>query len=274
VEDLEEASDIEMVDGKFNRADRSDSDAESTKDSGSSDDDDETDEEDEELTRFNNLLANTLQTSKAALNGEASEESSDEDMDDEQMMALDPHLTKIFQERSKVTGKKQQRKDAKQTVVQFKSRVLDLLAIFMEKEYSSGLTLHVLLPVLRRIRAGSNQTLADKSFKLLKTYTDYRAHKAVLPKPDNLDQTWELLREIHEEANLGGGASVHSTACSLASLHLVKIVVGLDRDNYGEVVDVYAETQKKWFEDRKSGIHPVFFTQFQNWSVSARTQGK
>ncbi|KAF2661662.1 hypothetical protein K491DRAFT_673607 [Lophiostoma macrostomum CBS 122681] len=269
VEDLEEGSDVEMIEGLLQGQGQSESDDRSTEDSDSSNDgsDDETDEEDEELTRFNNLLANTLQTSKPTLNGEESEESSDEDMDDEQMMALDPHLTKIFQERSKIASKSQQRKDAKQTVVQFKSRVLDLLAIFMEKQCSSSLTLHVLLPVLRRIRAGSNQTLADKSFKLLKTYTDYRARKAALPSLENLDQTWELLRGIHEEANLGGGASVHSTACSLASLHLVKILVGSDKDTYRAVVDVYAGTQKQWFADRKSGIHPVFFNQFQNCIV-------
>jgi DNA polymerase phi len=271
-DDVEDASDVEMVDGDNNKSDSDDSDKAS---SNGSDEEDDDEEDDEELTRFNELLASTLQTSKPSLNGAAEESSDDEDMDDEQMMALDPHLTKIFQERSKISSKKQQREDAKQTVVQFKSRVLDLLSIFMEKEYSSPLTLEVLLLLLRRIRASANKQLADKSYKILKTYTDSRAHhKAPLPKPTDLDSVWETLSTIHEEAILGGGSAVHATACSNASLHVVKTLVGLDKQHYSKIVDVYAESQKKWFMDTKSALQPTLFAQFQNWSVSARQAGK
>jgi hypothetical protein len=191
------------------------------------------------------------------------------------MEALDPHLTKIFQERSKISSKKKEREDAKQTVIQFKSRVLDLLAVFMEKQYSSPLTLEVLLPLLRRVRAGGNKQLTDKSYKILKVYTDSRTHhKAPLPKPDNLDGAWTILREIHEETTVGGGSTVHATACSNASLHIAKILIGLDKANYSQVVDLYAETQKRWFADKKSTVQPTLFTQFLNWSLSVHKQGK
>jgi DNA polymerase phi len=39
-------------------------------------------------------------------------------------------------------------------------------------------------------------------------------------------------------------------------------------------VDVYAETQKQWFADKKSSLQPALFTSFQNWSLNARQQGK
>jgi DNA polymerase phi len=278
-DDEEDDSDVEMVDGEEPDSDAGSgsSDAGSDEDdSDASDDDDEDEEEDAELTQFNNMLAMTLQTSKPTVDGEAAEETSDEsDMDDDQMMALDPHLSKIFKERSKTTSKKKERADAKQNVVQFKSRVLDLLAVYMEKQYSNPLTLELLLPVLRRTRANANKQTADKAAKMLKSFFDTRTkRKAPLPKPDNVEDVWELLKGIHEEAKLGNGSKVHADACGSASLHVVKVLVGLDKGNYAGAVDIYAETQKQWFVDKKSPLQPVLFTQFQNWSLNARQQGK
>lgn len=275
-DDLGNDSDVEMIDDKS-----SEDDASSDSESGNSSDGDSTDErsgseDDAELTQFNNLLALTLQTSKPNMDGDAEEDSSDEsDMDDEQMMALDPHLSKIFTERSKTTSKKKEREDAKQNVIQFKSRVLDLLAIYLEKQYSNPLTLEILLPVLRRTRATANKQIAEKGVAMLKAFFDSRTkHKAPLPRPEEIDEVWEVLRGIHEEAKLGGGAKTHSNVCSLASLHLVKVLVGLDRANYDGVVDVYSETQKQWFMDNKSQLQADLFMQFQLWTQNARKQGK
>ncbi|KAF1848401.1 uncharacterized protein K460DRAFT_334436 [Cucurbitaria berberidis CBS 394.84] len=269
-------SDVEMIDGEPH--DSEDASASEVASGSESDevDDEESSEDDAELTQFNNLLALTLQTSKPNLDGEAPEESSDEsDMDDEQMMALDPHLSNIFRQRSKTTSKKKEREDAKQNVVQFKSRVLDLLAIYLEKQYSNPRTLNMLLPALRRTRANANKQIADKAAKMLKTFFDTRTkHKAPLPKPEEVEEVWEVLKGIHEEAKLGGGAKMHADACSSASLYVVKVLIGLDKSNYSGVVDVYAETQKQWFTDRKSPLQAVLFTQFQNWSLNSRQQGK
>ncbi|KAH7119041.1 DNA polymerase phi-domain-containing protein [Dendryphion nanum] len=272
-EDDEEASDVEMIDG----ADEGPGEADSagSSDESSSEDDDSADEEEdeEELLRFNNLLAHTLQTSKPSLGDEsASEESSEEsDMDDDQMMALDEQLAKIFKERSKISSKKKDRTDAKQAVVQFKSRVLDLLGLYMERQYSNALALQLLVPVLRLIRAGANKQLTEKSFKLLKIYTDARSHhKAPLPRPDDVDSVWEVLSAIHEEVKQGGGSALHAKASSNASLHVVKILVGLDKNNYAKVVDAYSEMQKSWFLEKKSKISPLLFTMFQSWSMSMR----
>jgi DNA polymerase phi len=267
-------SDVEMVDGEAQNEDAASEASDSSSSDSESDGSD--DEDDAELTAFDNKLAMMLQTSKPNLDGDAAEETSDEsDMDDEQMMALDPQLSKIFQQRSKATSKKKEREDAKHNVVHFKARVLDLLAIYLEKQYSNPLTLDLLLPVLRRTRANANKQTAEKASKMLKTFMDTRSkRKAPLPKPDNVDNVWELLKGIHEEAKLGGGAKVHADACSSASLHVVKVFVGLDRGNYAGVVDVYAETQKEWFANKKSPLQPVLFTQFQNWSLNARQQAK
>lgn len=282
-DESEDESDVEMIDGQPQNSgddlpDASASDS-STSESGSGsdeNDDDDSSEDDAELTQFNNLLALTLQTSKPNLNGDDAEETSDEsDMDDEQMMALDPHLSQIFRQRSKTTSKKKQREEAKQNVVQFKSRVLDLLAVYLEKQYSNPLILDMLLPMLRRTRANANKQTRDKAAKILKTFFDTRTkHKAPLPKPEEVEAVWDILRGIHEEAKMGGGAKLHAEACSSASLYVVKVLVGLDKSNYAGVVDVYAGTQKVWFADKKSRLQPVLFTQFQNWCLNARQQGK
>lgn len=265
-------SDVEMVNGDANDSDDDESGSDSSDSDSSDSDDDEDDEDDAELTQFNNLLQMTLGTAKADMDGD---DSDDSDMDDEQMMALDPQLSKIFKQRSQVTSKKKDREDAKQNVVQFKSRVLDLLAIYLDKQYSNALTLELLLPVLRRTRASANKQLAEKSSKMLKTYFDTRSkHKAPLPKPEAVDTVWAILKGIHEEAKNGGGAKAHADVCSSASLHVVKVLVGLDRAHYAGVVDVYAETQKQWFADKKSPLQPTLFTQFQNWSMNAQKQGK
>lgn len=262
-------SDVELVNGDAEDDDESDS---SDDDSSESDEDEEGEEDDAELTQFNNLLQMTLGTAKADMDGD---DSDDSDMDDEQMMALDPQLSKIFKQRSEVTSKKKDREDAKQNVVQFKSRVLDLLAIYLDKQYSNALTLEVLLPVLRRTRPSANKQLAEKSAKMLKTYFDTRSkHKAPLPKPDSVDTTWAILKGIHEEASNGGGAKAHADVCSSASLHVVKVLVGLDKAHYAGAVDVYAATQKQWFADTKSPLQPTLFTQFQNWSMNAQKQTK
>ncbi|KAF2134505.1 hypothetical protein P153DRAFT_391844 [Dothidotthia symphoricarpi CBS 119687] len=268
-DDSDDASDVEMIDGE-SKSDGGDSDA-SDSDSSSEEDDDES-EDDAELTQFNNLLSMTLQTSK--LDPEGEDTSDESDMDDEQMEALDPQLRKIFQQRSQVTSKKKERQDAKQNIVQFKSRVLDLLAIYLEKQYSNPLTLDVLLPVLRRTRANANKQLADKAAKTLKTYLASRRNKTPLPKPSDIEAVWATLKAVHEEAKMGNGAKLHADVCSSTSLHIVKVLVGLDKAHYDGAVDVYAQTQKQWFADKKSPLQPGLFTQFQNWSVGTRQQTK
>jgi hypothetical protein len=156
-EDSEMGSDVEMVDSdvellndgaEASNDDSSDSD--SSDSSSDSDSDSEDEGDDAELTQFNNLLQMTLGTAKADMDADSDSDGSD--MDDDAMMALDPQLSKIFQQRSQITSKKKDREDAKQNVVQFKSRVLDLLASYLEKQYSNPLTLELLLPILRRTR--------------------------------------------------------------------------------------------------------------------------
>jgi DNA polymerase phi len=265
-EDMENASDVEMVGGD---AEDDESNSEDSDEASNSEDEEEEDDDDDELTQFNNKLALTLQTSGLAANGDGSDEDSDDsDMDDEQMMALDPHLSNIFKQRSQITGKKQ-REEAKQNVIRFKSRVLDLLAVFLDKQLSNPLSLEVLLPVLRLTRASANKQFTDRSAKLLKS--TLAKNNMPLPQLEDAEPVWEILRAVHEEAKQGGASTAHGSACSAASLHIVRTLVNADADNYAKVVDVYAESQKNWFMDKKSEIRDNMFSQFLNWSSRSRS---
>ncbi|KAK5240618.1 DNA-directed DNA polymerase, partial [Cryomyces antarcticus] len=150
-EDVEDTSDVEMVDGAPHKASNEDGDAVtnggSSDDSSGDDDDaengsaDDGDQGDEELEM---KLAELLKT---AANGAGSDSSDgDADMDDEEMMALEPHLTKIFEERKKLPNKKKEGRDAKETVINFKNRVLDLLAIYVKQQHANPLALNLILP--------------------------------------------------------------------------------------------------------------------------------
>ncbi|KAF1984485.1 hypothetical protein K402DRAFT_455933 [Aulographum hederae CBS 113979] len=266
--------DVEVIGGPGNdsedeaSSDEEESEEGSATSSGSDGDEGPAEQESEgdqaELLKFDLLLADALKT------GQDGEDDSDEDMDDEQMMALEPHLAKIFKERTKITSRKKENKDAKETILNFKNRVLDLLHIYVKQEHAKPLALDTISPLLRLIRTTTNRQTAEKGFACLKTYFDACKGKE-LPVPgegEGIDLEL-LLAHIHEEASKDG-SKMFSIACSRASLFVVRVLVHMDPANYARAVDVYAETQKKWFLDSKSKLQASFFTQWASWSVNSR----
>lgn len=115
---------------------------------------------------------------------------------------------------------------------------------------------------------------------------------------DQVAERWDLLEQIHVEARKGSGSRPHATACSQSSLLLVRILLRRERGGHQDdddnnknrneededhrrracverIVDMYAETQKRWLLDRhprRSGlaipIQSTFFMDFINWGVS------
>ncbi|KAF2808043.1 uncharacterized protein BDZ99DRAFT_536019 [Mytilinidion resinicola] len=261
-------SDVEMIDGELD-SDVEVEDGDVPSDSESDDEADSSDKDDEEAARFEALLAGVLKTDPQ--NGEASDaETSDgEDMDDEEMMALEPHLTKIFQERKKTTSKKKENKNARETMLNFKNRVLDLLLIYVKKQHQNPLALGLILPVLRLVRMSTSKQLSEKSFNLLKEY--FEACKKGLPKPEAQEQLWEILKTVHEEVKIDG-SKLHGNACSKSSLFVVKVLVAMDRENRGKATDVYKESEREWNLDPSSKVQSGFFSEWLNWCIQTRRQ--
>ncbi|EMC95650.1 hypothetical protein BAUCODRAFT_34410 [Baudoinia panamericana UAMH 10762] len=269
--DVEDASDVEMVNGEAsaNMDDEEPSDGDDVNDDSSDVVSGASGELDEEAA-FDRKLAAVLETA-----GEDGADSGDDDsdMDDEQMMALEPHLTKIFQERQKAGGKKQEKKDAKENIVSFKSRVLDLLAIYVKSQYANVLSMDLILPLASLVRTTSSKAVAEKAFGVLRQYFEACTKHKSLPQPDDQEACFGVLQEVHDEIKLGG-SKLHAHACSRSSLFLSKVLVAINPQYYNRVADMYCELQKGWYVDGKSKVQGSIFTEWMSWSISTRSQGR
>lgn len=262
-------SDVEMVDMESANGE----------DEAEESDDDEEDEEDgeedeaqakEELDAFDAKLAEALGTHRADKDLDADESSSD--MNDDEMEELDKQLVKVFQARKQVMSKKKDKKDARETMINFKNRVLDLLEIYVKKSHSNPIALEVILPLLQLARKSSVQQLAGKAVNVLREFTKLCKGQS-LPTIESPEHVWELLKLVHEEATHSSSNS-HASSCSQASLLLVKILVAHDKESISGIVEVYGETRKQQLLSNKCHVQPSFFSDWNNWCVSASKQLK
>ncbi|OBW69236.1 MAG: Glycoside hydrolase family 55 protein [Aureobasidium pullulans] len=269
----EDASDVEMLDGEGASDVEIDSDVEVVEgsESGSSDEEDSEDEaeadEAADLEDFENKLALALKTTKPT---EEDSDFDESDMDDEQMMAIEGHLTTIFTERKKITSnKKKDNKDAKENIVNFKNRVLDLLTIFAKQEHSNKLTLDLVLPMLTLIRTTTSKQISDKAFGLLQQFFGACNKTKKFPEADDASEVLALLHSVHDEIR-ANASKLHSNACSRSSLFLAKILINLDAKHYSDVADCYNNLQKEWYNNPKSQIQPSVFTEWTSWSITTK----
>jgi DNA polymerase phi len=271
----EEGSDTEMMDVDEDELDSDVEVVEAGEDQSDSDSDEEEEEEDEEnaqeVAAFEAKLAEALGQHGAEGEGE----DSDADMNDDEMDELDDKLVQVFRARQQQSSQRKDKKDARENMVNFKNRVLDLLEIFVKKSHSRLLALDLLLPLLRLSRRSSVKQVATKANNVLREYTKVCKGNA-LPKIEDEAQAealWELLKSVHKEASHSGPMG-HANACSQASLLVTKVLVAHDKDAIAGVVDVYAATRKDQLMSTKCHVQPSFFSEWNNWCVSASKQLK
>lgn len=265
----EEDSDVEVID-----AEGSDNDEDS--DSGSESEGEEEEEvngaDDEETAAFEAKLAEALGTHRGDQDLDAESSESDADMNDDEMEQVDDALVKVFKARRDALGQKKDKKDARENMINFKNRVLDLLEIYVKKCHSSVLALDLLLPLLRLTRRSSVKQVSNKANAVLREYTKLCKGSA-LPAVKDTEPVWELLKSIHAEATRSGPPA-HASGCGQASLLVVKVLVAQDKEAVAGVVDVYAATRKEQLLSKKCHVQPVFFSDWNNWCVSASKQMK
>jgi hypothetical protein len=267
-EDLSMDSDVEILSP-------SEDDEDDSEDSGSNveEDSDDDGEEDPELQQFNDMLAQTLKTSTPKSNDAVDVDSSDDesDMDDDQMMELDPQLTKIFQERRKAAGfregssKKKEKTKAKLQMTLFKSRVLDLLQIYVKQQHSSVATFKVLLPLLSLMRTTTSSELEKKAKMTLGTWFETCDRNKEYPTTTDDDILWAELQQVHKEVQKGGSKQ-HTMICGRASLFIAKMLMLDDTSNMRKLVEEYGKTQVEVIESGTS-VQPSFFTDWCAWSM-------
>ncbi|KAF9185678.1 DNA-directed DNA polymerase [Haplosporangium sp. Z 767] len=223
--------------------DEEDEDEEDDEDEESSDEEEsedmDVDEDDNEPVdeEFRKKLAAALNVKDVGDDDE--DESEEELLDDDQMMAFDEKLNEIFKQKKLA---KTQQKDAKQTLIHFKNKVLDLLELYIKKQSSNELVLDLIVPLLSLvlIPSASNKPVHDKISALLRNklakIKDY-------PRDVDDEHAFEILNQIHELAKKSPDAKF-SGLCGDLSLLLVKVLIG-GQDEKTAVGETKAETPVK-----------------------------
>ncbi|KAH6691189.1 DNA polymerase phi-domain-containing protein [Leptodontidium sp. MPI-SDFR-AT-0119] len=267
VDDDEEDSDVEVVDmdgdeGHLNGHLDDDND-----ESGESEDEASGDEEDEDAKKLNLALAQALGTHLPGQDGDGDDEDSDADMTDSEMMQLDAKLVEIFSARKKAPNKKQEQKDAKETMVNFKGRVLDLLEIYAKKQASNPLAFGLLLPLLQLIRTTKAKQLAEKAHNIILAFA--KASKSA--KKDgvseiNSSEQIKLIKAIHLEASKDP-SHLFARAASSASLLVASSLYRADKGSVKKIATVYRDSQVTWLEGEVK-MQAAFFVDWVNWCQS------
>jgi len=264
--DLENAgSDVELG------GDSDDDEAESGSDSDDDDDEKEADDENpnqEALDALDKALSEALGTHRLDMDKDAPSDGDESDMTDSEMMAVDEKLAEIFKHRAKQTSKKKEKRDAKETVVNFKHRVLDLLAIFVRKEaaVANPLAFDALLPLLHLVRSSTTKALVNKACETIQNFSkalkkarsDGQFARADLES----DALFELLTELHSEASKDP-SHAYAKAASTASLAVASVLCA-GKEKTKDVFELYAQTQFKWYSGEVK-IQPSFFSDWLNW---------
>ena len=261
-------SDVEEVDLAQAGSRNSSAGEESDEGFGSTDTTD-SDGEGDELTALNAKLASIVGTRPGNEDLDAEDSSSsDEEMTDEQMFEMDGSLEHIFREQKKVTSKKVDKKDAKENMINFKCRVLDLLEIYVKQEHGNRLAFSLILPTLILIRTTTSPLVSRRACDVMREYARCCKGNGV-PQIEDTESVIVLLEAVHVQA-MKEGSNAHATACSQTSLLLVRVLVARDRECLRKVVKVYAATQESALFDSSSKVKTSFFTDWLNWCTTAR----
>ncbi|KAI9838516.1 MAG: DNA-directed DNA polymerase [Sclerophora amabilis] len=266
VEEMEAASD---QDGASSKEDESQGDAAETASSDAESDDDDTEmingDDAEEAARLNAALAQIVRTQPFDEQADDhSGSSDDEKMDDDQMFALDDQMANVFRERKKISDMKTEKREAKETMLHFKNRVLDLLQVYVKHQHTNPLSPELLLPLLSLIRSTSSKQVSDKACALIRDFSQ-RCKGTAVPVVESAVAT-NLLDRVHAEAMREASRS-HAAACSQSSLLLAKVAVAIDHQNIEKVVARYAETQTRWLKG-ECQVQPLLFSDLINWGTS------
>ncbi|KZL65345.1 dna polymerase phi [Colletotrichum incanum] len=259
--DVEVDSDVEFV--ALNTGD-GEEDEEEDEDEESGSDDEADAEEGKNLEALDDALSKILNSHRLDKDQEAETSDDDSDMSDSDMLELDSKLAEVFKQRAKAApSKKKERKAAKESVVNFKRRVLDLLEIYVRNEAANPTALAILQPLLQLVRTSTIKTLSDRAFELIKDYQKKlrKARSGVAggkkeEKKIDKKEALEVLKDVYEELKAGetkAHAKAAVPACLIAASSVFHAGKG-DRAAVDAVIGdgegsaVQEEMKKAWDE--------------------------
>ncbi|KAF7559549.1 hypothetical protein G7046_g4612 [Stylonectria norvegica] len=273
--DVEIDSDVEFVDLKAENGENESDDEDEDEDEEDEEEDDAEDEEGEQEPQdLDDLVSKILKSHRLDKDEDAPESESDADMSDSEMLALDVALAEVFKQRGKAKpDSKKQKKDAKQTVVNFKNRILDLLDIYVKNETRNPLTFSLLMPLLHLMRTTPTKPLASRACEIILNYQKAlkkaRSNKEDVKHP-SADDLLGLLLEVHAEA-AKDNAHAYAKAASAASLIVAATLFTADKNKIKDVAAVYAKTQSDWVMG-EARLQSSFFADWNNWCQNQAAQ--
>lgn len=303
--DVELGSDVEFVNLGDSKSDASDNESESDDDGEDDDGDDENTEkadgEEEGPIDLDVLCANILKSHRLDKDMDAASSDSDGDMSDSEMLQLDDKLAEVFKQRVKAKpDSKKVKKDARQSVVQFKHRILDLVDIYVKAEGQrlNPLAYTLLVPLLHLMRTTSTKPLASRACEIILNYQKVLKKsrgsksatasidddaKAVAAEEDDANDgscddeekngsLLSLLVELHEAAGKDN-AHAYNKAASAASLLVAGSMFAADRASIKQVAAVYAQTQSQWVLGEVQ-LQTSFFADWNNWCQNYASQAR
>ncbi|XP_043853301.1 myb-binding protein 1A [Dromiciops gliroides] len=208
-------------------------DEDDSRDSSGSEDEDADEASDGEVdSGFRQRLMNVLQAGKA-LDAEA--ESSDEELDDDAMLALDARLSSLFAEQKLRMQAKKQEKDKMQKEKNlrrdFKIKVLDLVEGFLTKQPENPLVLELMEPLLavieRSMSCDSTKQEQDFLHKTADIFTNQlcRAKQYCRSVASQAEGLHAMLERLVQRAGRQADSAVALYHFS-ASLYLLRVLKG------------------------------------------------
>jgi DNA polymerase phi len=270
--------------------DKDDDDEDEDEDEDDDDEEDEKEDEKEGPTDLDELIGSILGSHRLDKDADAESSSDEGDMSDSQMFALEDKLAEVFKQRAKARpDSKRQKKDAKQSVVNFKHRILDFLDIYVKNEVLSPLGFSLLIPLLNLMRTTSTKTLASRACEIILNYqkglkkarsgssnkdtaaATAATTEAAAPVYD-ANELLSVLVEVHEEAGKDNGHA-YAKAASAASLIVASAMFASDKELVKRAAAVYAKTQSDWVLG-EAKLQNSFFADWNNWCQNHASQGR
>ncbi|KAI5965362.1 POL5 [Candida pseudojiufengensis] len=274
-------------------------DSEEAEEDEEEDEEDEEDDEEEEEEEVNNTMTDldketnlklaealgipTKETGEVKFdelsdyNDSSNDEYESDSMDDEQMMAMDDQLSKIFKERqdilnesTKNSGNKRQKEvmEAKENMIFFKNRILDLLEVFNKVNPNSEYNLKFIEPIITLVNLTLDKNLGLKAHKFLKTKISKTkiSPSSIKNKEQFINFAMDLIKNLQLQANSTKSTNQSVYACyNQSCIILAKNILILDSSKLNEVIDIYATSMKNWATSSSSKIQPSLFFDFINW---------
>ncbi|XP_053310915.1 myb-binding protein 1A [Spea bombifrons] len=264
--------------------DKSSSD-EDSEDEASGEEGKDTDNEEDNVTEdvneaFRKQLMNVLQTGKAL-----ETEESDEDLDDEAMMALDENLSALFAEqKQRIQAKKDEKaKIRKEKILRkdFKTKVLDLIEVFIKKQPQSPLVFSIIEPLISVIQQSMNSTTSTQQEQDYLRKTADIFMNDIMKAKRYCKNVSELKEDLHAmmERLVTGACKQNDSSVALyyfsASLYLMKVLKNSPTDQSEQekttkdgcldvprVTLLYKEALKSFMTKRKSPLTGSMFAEF------------